>query len=279
MGGKIRNAIVAALDAITSGSVRDRIDAERKRLDEEGEREKQLEAARIPLLESGNDAELDKVEASINESRAAQLRIQERIELLGKRLSEREQQEQQAKFDELRERVNRLRQFGEGLIRNEYAKAADELAKVLQKLRAVDELVEGANYTLARAGLECVAPTNAIRCQRSRTEQVTRKRRVGLGERAHPYYGRAFAPLNQGANQREQLGYNPEVVADNGERTHVYVEIEETVEVHHTAEIQELLHRAIEVLPSATTSHVPLYASDQPVDQSVLDQLRTEFGL
>lgn len=278
MGGKIRNAIVAALDSITSGSVRDRIDAERKRLDEEGEREKQLEAARIPLLESGNDVELDKVEASINESRVAQLRIQERIELLGKRLSEREQAEEHAKFEALRDRANRLREFGEGLIRNDYAKAAGELARVLQQLRAVDELVETTNYALARAGVECVVPTNAIRCQRGRSESVTRKRRVGLRDPEHPYYGRAQLPHNRVSGD-DGAEWNPEVTADNGKRTRCFVEIEQTVQVHHTAEVQEVLHRAIEVLPSATTSHVPFYASDLPVDQSVLDQLRTEYGL
>ena len=128
MTGKIKNAIVATLQAINSSTVHERIDAEQKRLEAEALREKQLEADRLPLLESGDDAALDKVEAAINESRTAQLRTQERIELLTKRLSEREQLEQQGKFDELRERADRLREVGEQLIREQYAKAAGELA-------------------------------------------------------------------------------------------------------------------------------------------------------
>jgi hypothetical protein len=278
MSGKIRNAIVATLEAITSGSVRERIDAERKRLAEEGEREKQLEAARIPLLESGTDAELDKVEASINESRAAQLRIQERLELLTKRLSEREQQEHQAKFDELRERAERLREFGEQLIREQYAKAAGELAKVLNKLRAVDELIEETNYALARAGRATVGHTNAIRCTRGHTEQVKCKRKVGLGDPEHPYYGRAQFPYNR-TSDTPGGDWNPEVIADNGERTHCFVEIEEAVSVHHTAEVQEVLHTAIEVLPSATTSTIPLYDGERRTDPQLLDALRAEFQI
>lgn len=275
---KIRETIATELQPTTSGKVRERIDNEQKRLAEEAAREKQLTAARIPLLEAGDDSALNKIEAELNECRTTQLRIQERIELLGNRLDEHEQAEEHAKFEALRDRANRLREFGERLIRNDYAKAAGELASVLQRLRAVDELVETANYALARAGIECVMPTNAIRCQRSRSESVTRKRRVGLRDPEHPYYGRAQLPHNRVSGD-DGAEWNPEVTADNGERTRCFVEIEQTVQVHHTAEVQEVLHRAIEVLPSATTSHVPLYASDQPVDQSVLDQLRTEYGL
>lgn len=276
MTGKIKNAIVATLQAINSGTVHERIDAEQKRLEVEALREKQLEADRLPLLESGDDAALDKVEAAINESRTAQLRTQERIELLTKRLSEREQLEQQGKFDELRERADRLREFGEQLIREQYAKAASELAKVLHKLRAVDELIEETNYALARAGRATVGHTNAIRCTRSHTEQVTRKRRVGLGDSAHPYYGRAQFPFNRMSDTPGEE-WNPEVLADNGERTRCFVDIDEVVQVHHTADIQDVLHTAIEVLPSATTSTVPLYSSGARTDQQLLDALRAEF--
>lgn len=276
---KIRETLAAAVQAITSGSVRERIEAERKRLADEAEREKVLTEARVPVLEAGDDVELDKIEAQINDSRAAQLRIQERIELLATRLSEREKAEDHAKIEALRERAEKLREFGERLIREDYAKAADALAQTLHRLRAVDALIEGANRTLDRAGVATVAPTNAVRCTQGYSETVKRKRRVGLGERAHPYYGLAFAPHNMGANCREDPDYNPEVIADNGERTHVYVDIEETVQLHHPAEIQDVLHQAIEVLPSATKSTVPLYDNRHPISAELLDALRAEFGI
>ncbi|MBL8301096.1 MAG: hypothetical protein JNN30_22385 [Rhodanobacteraceae bacterium] len=278
MGGKIRNAIVATLNEITSSSVRARIDDERKRLDQEGEREKQLEAARIPLLECGADEELDRVEASINESRAAQIRIQERLELLNTRLSDREQAEERQRLATLRERTDRLREFGESIIREDYAKAAGALADALRRLRAVDYIIEDANLTLARAGIECVVPTNAIRCKRSRTETVTRKRRVGLGEPTHPYYGRARIPYNS-LTGADGLTLNPETRADNGDLTHVYVDIEETIQEHHTAEIQQVLHQAIGTLPSASDSSAPIYDVNSPVDDALLNQMRADFGL
>ncbi|GMV28558.1 MAG: hypothetical protein AMXMBFR59_06830 [Rhodanobacteraceae bacterium] len=278
MTAKTRTTGNTTQQAATSTSIRERIDAERKRLAEEGEREKQLEAARVPLLECGNDAELDRIEAAINECRAAQIRTGERIELLTARLSEREQVEERQKLETLRERADRLREFGERLIRDDYAKAAGALADVLRRLRAVDCIIEEANHALARAGIECVVPTNAIRCQRSRTETVTRKRRVGLGDPAHPYHGRAQAPYNR-ATGTEGETWNPEVIAENGDRTRVFVEVDEEMRVHHTAEIQEVLHKAIALLPSATASHVPLYEAERSVDAAAMENLRAEYGL
>lgn len=248
-----------------SEDIRTRIASERERLATEEANERQLMQDRLQPLEAGDDAALDDVERRISDSRAAQLRIQERIGLLTSRLTEADQREERARVEALRAQADKAREIGEREIREGYAVHAAALAASLRRLRAIDDFIERTNRALETAGVEGVASPNSIRGRPSRMETVNRKRKVGIGDPAHPYYGRARGPMNpgtRGAKPGEE--WNQEITADNGEKTHVIVEIEEEQKIHHHALWQQRLYEAIEVLPSATADEWPkFYTHDE----------------
>lgn len=263
-----------------SDDIRARIASERERLAAEEARELQLMQDRLPPLEAGDDAALDAVERRIADSRTAQVRIQERIELLTSRLSDAEQRDERARVEALRDQAEKARQIGEREIREGYAVHAAALAKSLRRLRAIDGFIEHTNRSLEGSGLPAVGSPNNTRGQPSRSETVKRKRKVGLGEPEHPYYGLARPPMNPGTRgARPDEEWNPEITADNGDTTRVFVEIEEELKVHHTATWQSPLYEAIEELPSATQDEWPKFYNARDYDGRGDAALLAEMGI
>jgi chaperonin cofactor prefoldin len=192
--------------ALSSADVQTRIDDERRRLLIEQNLEHDLTGQRIAPLEAGDDAALDRVEAQINQCRDRQFRIQERLEILEKRLAESHEREAGAELDALTDRANRARELGEKLIRTEYEKHATALAGVLGKLAAVDRVIDIANLRLARAGREYVAGPNGVRARAAVRVEKTRTVRLAPSHTEHPSQhsgdaewserGREFRPGN-----------------------------------------------------------------------------------
>ena len=251
----------AAATSAGSDDIRTRIASERERLKAEEARELQFMQDRLPPLESGDDAALDAVEQSISDSRTAQLRIQERIELLTARLSDAEQRDERDRIAALRARAEKAREIGEREIREVYAVHAAALAWSLRKLRAVDQFIENTNRALEGSGLPGVASPNNARGRPSRSETVKRKHRVGIGDPRHPYYGKV---TNWPSNTNHDSDWNPTLQVGHGVTTTWYVEIEEEQKIYHPACWQSPLYEAIEELPSATQDEWPkIYKSDE----------------
>lgn len=275
------NAASGNVGQADSVSLLARIEAERARLIAAEKDELELMAARAAPLETGDDAAVDAIEEKINASRTLQLRTQERIQVLTSRLSEAKQNEQRARVTALRERAERARELGEREIRDVYAKAAATLAGSLKRLRAIDDFIVRANRDLETAGLDTVESPNGIRCVPARYEVVKERRRVGIGEPSHPYHGRACSPMNHGINARSNPTCNPQIQADNGELTHVYVDVEVESKKYIPGDRQAPLYEAIEKIPSATVEQIPLYTFDHLGDKeataAAVDALTVEL--
>jgi chaperonin cofactor prefoldin len=177
------------LAALSSADVQTRIDDERRRLLIEQNLEHDLTGQRIAPLEAGDDAALDRVEAQINQCRDRQFRIQERLEILEKRLTEANERAAGANLDVIADRANRARELGERLIKSEYTKHARALAAVLQKVAAVDALIQQSNLTLSAAGRHEVAASNAIRCTPSQWVEFVERKTVHVNDPRHPLHG------------------------------------------------------------------------------------------
>lgn len=136
----------------TTQEIETRIGAERERLASEERNEVALTESRLAPLEAGDDAELDKVERKIDESRSQQLRIQERIELLERRLESQRIAEHDQSLDELSKRTDQVRIAADKLIVEEYAKHAAALRAVLLRVLAARRFIDQSNRTLERAG-------------------------------------------------------------------------------------------------------------------------------
>jgi hypothetical protein len=229
---------------MASTDIQTRITAERERLALEEKREVQLTVDRLAPLEAGDDAAVDKIESDINDCRSLQLRIIERIELLTKRLTEEEQAELSAVLDAKEAAANRAREIGEKLIKGEYAKLAKALASTLAKLEAIDGFIADTRNEISRYGRDIqLNDSNCCRHILPRTWTETVTKRVGLGSREHPYYGRAHLPQNNHGQA------NPEVSIDGepGKMTNVYVEITVEEERHDSPVWARPLYETCEV--------------------------------
>lgn len=181
----------------TSDDLEARIAAERNRLLLEQNLEVELEGQRQAPLEAGDDDALDRVEAQINASRDRQYRIQERIELLDKRLVQTKEAEHEASLDALAARADRAREIGERLITEDYRRQASALASTLARLAAFERFVEQSNEALGRAGRNAVNPPSLIRCRPPKTWTEAVKKMVPLSDPRHPYHGRAHQIHNR----------------------------------------------------------------------------------
>lgn len=210
--------------AATSADLAKRIDDERRRLLMEQNLQVNLEGQRLAPLEAGDDEALDRVEAQINGCCDRQARIQERLEILQRRLDEARANERQSILDELRARAESAREIGEGLIRKEYAKSARQMAAALAKLDAIDAFIESANRVFDRAGENAfVESPNHIRQQPRRQTEKKVRRVVNIFHPAHPHYGKAVIPSNRQHGLPAMLSLHGGGECDNE------VEIEEIV--------------------------------------------------
>jgi hypothetical protein len=173
--------------AASSADLEKRIDDERRRLLIEQNLQVNLEGQRLAPLEAGDDEALDRVEAQINSCCDRQARIQERIEILQRRLEEAKGRENEADLDALAARADRIRIIGEKAIAK-YAELAAPLAQILHRLAAADALINAANRKLHAAGRAIVASPNDIRCRPAQRFDRTVKRTVGIGQREHPHH-------------------------------------------------------------------------------------------
>lgn len=159
-------------------SIAARIATERDRLAAEEKRELELTEDRKRLLTAGTDKEVDECERNIDASRSAQLRSQERIELLTAQLEQANAAAQKAELDAIEARDEAARLEGERLIRGEYVQLATKLAAVLKRLLVIDRAIERDNYTLERAGRAQVSNSNHCRVTPMRNLTFTKKVRV-----------------------------------------------------------------------------------------------------
>jgi hypothetical protein len=263
-----------------STEVRARIEAERQRLDAEEARELQLMRDRLPPLEAGDDAALDAVEASINDSRGAQLRIQERIQLLTARLGEAEEREERERLDAVRERADRARQAGEKLLRDTYGPQAKALADTLLKLLAVDRFVRNQNRILDRAGQEPVASANDMRHVPARVEAVRVMERVGLSQPEHPQHA-AWERAQAKAGKAHIAGGNrSDIVVLDGKSVPRNVEVEVVKQVRHPGERADPVYEILSRVPALGGGENPLFWLRELVDDDErLAAVAAELGL
>jgi hypothetical protein len=182
--------------ALSSTELDERIRAEGQRLLIEQNLEQGLAQQRLAPLEAGDDAALDRIEQQINECRDRQIRIQERVDLLNRRVEEARQRERDAELDHVVAVANRAREIGERLITEDYAEHAAVLVEVLGKLAAINALIDAANQRTTGTDRKNVAKPNLIRCHPGREWTEKETVRVGIHDRDHPHYGKAELSTN-----------------------------------------------------------------------------------
>lgn len=119
---------------------------------------------RTRLLTEGTDEQTDAVECATEDNRATQVRILEHINLLTEQKTNTLESERNADLDALTRQAEQAREYGERLIRNDYAKQARALAATLIKLQAIDAGIRRTNNILEAAGRTAVLDSNMIRC-------------------------------------------------------------------------------------------------------------------
>jgi len=171
-------------------SISKRIAAERDRLAAEEQIENSLTVERKRLLTAGTDAEMDEVERRIDASRAAQVRILERVDLLVAGMHAANRTELASRLDVTEASAHALREQGEKLIAEVYTKQAKALAATLRRLALIDAAIAYSNRELEIGGRPAIEPANNIRCRRSQRVKWTETKRVGINQPEHPAYGK-----------------------------------------------------------------------------------------
>lgn len=225
-------------------AIHQRILAEQQKLHVEEKSERDLTTKRIALLTEGSDAEVDGCELAIDQSRTAQLRSLERIELLAEQLRQANRAAETQRLDVIAAGAERARIEGEKIIRTEYVKAANALAAVLAKLKEKDEVIDAANPVLEKHKRPAIASPNSIRCRSAEQFEWTERKLVTAGDPAHPRFANAERVPN--------TGNLPPVYRDRTTRELIQpVE----AEVHHSTYVPgdyaEALYKTV-TLPAAT---------------------------
>jgi chaperonin cofactor prefoldin len=182
----------AAPLAATSVELEVRIADERRRLLLDQNLQINLEGQRIAPLEAGDDEALDRIEAQINHCCDRQARIQERLEILQRRVDEARAAEHAAELDAIAEHAQQARKIGERLIQDDYPKLARTLANLLQQLSASDAIVADANRALTAAGRPSIASSNQVRCTSSGHVSRIVEAMVEAGDIRHPLRESAY---------------------------------------------------------------------------------------
>lgn len=171
----------------TSLKIAERIAAERKNRELAIAQKSELTASRTEALATGaDDVVIDRIENDIKKAERTIERSTERVQLLEHELAKAKDQEDSARLDGMAARAERARKLGEQLIHGRYRKAATEIAEILETLRAIDELIIGANIELHRAGRKPVLSPNVSRGRETCREVRKVKRSFSPGSVHHP---------------------------------------------------------------------------------------------
>jgi hypothetical protein len=269
MNAEARTAPLAA----SPSELETRIADERRRLLMEQNLQVNLEGQRLAPLEAGDDEALDRVEVQINQCCDRQARIQERIEILERRLVEAQEREREHQLDALAARADRARILGEAAI-GEYGRQANALVPLLRRLCAIEKFVEQTNQQLIAAGREAIHSPNAIRCRVPRRFDRTITKRVGIGEREHPHFGQMLSRSNGG-----DVAY-----LEGGGQCPTFMEVQVVEHVHETGEWPEPIHEATFLPgidpPKPDQCSLPLYNGERAeVDENDMRELEAELEL
>jgi hypothetical protein len=255
----------------TAQSIADRITAERARLSAEEATERELIARRKAILTDADDATIDEVELKIGSSRSKQLRLIERIDVLGQQLVAANKAAESASLDALAAKAGQARIVGESLIR-EYAKAAAPLVGILQKLAAVEELISRSNERLYHAGRPAIESPNAIRCRPAKEYDRTVTKRVGINQPEHPHFGQQRSRSNDGMTS----------YLKDGGQCPTFMDVDVTERVHERAERPEPIHEVTHLpgieVPETDHCSLPLYDSKR-TKQNDADVVKLEAEL
>jgi hypothetical protein len=129
-------------------AIHQRIIAEEAKLHAEEKNERELTTKRIALLTEGTDGDVDATELAIDQSRAAQMRCLERIELLAEQLKQANRRAETQRLDEVASTAERARQAGVKILNTTYPKLAKQLATALAELKQHQETIIAANFEL-----------------------------------------------------------------------------------------------------------------------------------
>lgn len=190
----------------TSLELQQRTDEERRRLLIEQNLQANLQGQRLTPLEAGDDAALDRVEGLISACSDRQARIQERLEILDRRLQEARALEGERELDQIAARAELARQSGIRLIEIEYAKQAKSLATILRKLALIDEAIDRDNRRLLAAGRKAVSKPNETRSRRTVRIELTERMLLGLGDHRHPLHDEVYPGVGPNSWFRKGTG-------------------------------------------------------------------------
>jgi len=256
----------------STAQIQERIDSERNRLLIEQNLEANLDGQRIAPLEAGDDEALDRIEAQHAQCLERQVRIQERLELLQKRLIQAKDVERVSHLDAIEARATALREDSMKQIRDVYPKQAKALAITLRRLALNEAAQEHCNRELTLGGRPAVETANAVRCRPTQRVKWKKAMRVGYTQPEHPAFGRVCGRsadgqtvyLEQGgqcpAFQDVQVETEDLVVGSNPQPLYAVIELP-------TAEAEPLAHAS---LPKAPTP-APIFDPNAPItDAEVL---------
>jgi hypothetical protein len=136
---------------VVAEAIHQRIVAEQQKLAAEELNEKNLTTQRIALLTDGSDVDVDTCEIKIDQSRSAQLRSLERIELLADQLKQANRAMEEQRFADLAAGAERARQRGVAIITKTYPKLAKQLGEALAELKECEATIWSANHELTTA--------------------------------------------------------------------------------------------------------------------------------
>ena len=115
-----------------------------------------LQDNRQAALLAGDSVRLDEIEAAAEQHHKANASRLERIALLDAELIQIDARTHAASIEATRQRAIKAAQLGEETIRKEYAPAARKIAAALEKLSALRQAIDTANYILTREGADNV---------------------------------------------------------------------------------------------------------------------------
>lgn len=247
----------------TAGAIHARITIERDRLKGEEAIEAQLTIDRKRLLVEGTDADIDDTERRIDSSRSVQVRILERVDLLRGQLIAANDAAETERLNDVAARGIRAKMYGEELI-GEYASLATSMATVLERLAAVDSLIDDANYILDRSKREDrVSSPNRIRCRPFRRWKETVRKMVGASEPGHPFYGKPY-----------RRAVNAEVVYLGSESLPLFVEAELEEERYEVGENPSPLYESLNLPGVDPVTGKPFWHDKMQASPAVIAEVR-----
>lgn len=244
------------------------IQTETRRADEAEAEQATLVTARERVLLDDDTKELDKIEARSEALDKAVKRHRDRVALLQQRLEQVQDKEHSDALDALTAQASKARDIGQRLIRNDYAKAARAVAATMEKLYAIENLVEDINRTLQANGREALPGPNQIRCRPRQVWEETERRTVGLGQPEHPFYGRATR-LHQGDRA---------VVNGTSETVPVFMDIDVPVTRITPAHSPEPLQNTL-VLPCPDDTGLDLWNGCHSHPAQPIEKILSDLGL